>query len=51
MKDVASHTATDIQGLLAWKPKEVMRSLDRTIAAAEGVAAESGASHNNATRR
>ncbi len=51
MKDVASHTATDIQELLAGKPKEAMKSLDRTVADAERMPAESGALHNKAARR
>ena len=32
MKDVASHTATDIQELLAIQPKDIMMSLDQKAA-------------------
>lgn len=44
MKDVASHTATDIQELLAIQPKEIMMSLDQKAAAAAPTSAESKAS-------
>ncbi len=44
MKDVASHTATDIQELLAGEPKEIMMSLDQKVAAAACTSAESEAS-------
>ena len=50
-ENVASHTAADIQELLASKPKEIMRSLDQIVAAAEQTSAENRALHIGATRR
>ena len=44
MKAVASHTATDIQELLAGQPKGIMMSLDQKVAAAAYTSAESKAS-------
>ena len=50
MRDVASHTAADIQELLTREPKTVMRSLDQVVEAIVGMAAESRASEHKATR-
>ena len=50
MKDVASHTATDIQELLAIQPKDIMMSLDQRAAAAAPTSAESKASQKQSHR-
>ena len=51
MKCIESHTATDFQEILAKEPKEVMRSQDQEVAAAEDMSTKGGASCHIATRR